>query len=190
MADRDKSRIDEDAEDYITLGTLMRRQRSSEKKEAVERVVHAKLSTREKIRKIRRIDTQVMREPYRGTPPVRPKKTDPPPQPPPRVPRAYPRIKKKPPVSSFFGFLFKEYRNIRDFGRRSHILFTTFLPPGIQLNRAVGMSLDSELVPVCEHLAKVVEKALEVAWLHLKKGEYNQPGCPPSTLPAAVQHRF
>ena len=85
------------------------------------------------------------------------------------------RMKIKAPLAqaSFFRFIFREYKKIRNFGQESHILFSNVFPSRISLNKDIGRSFNKHLHPTAGELVKVLDKILKTGWYYLYKSEYN-----------------
>ena len=122
--------IEKEADENIALGRLLRKDRDELKAEAVERVLATDLRIPQKIEKIQEIDEKqeaveiegIVQRAYLQA-----------------VRRQFVRIRNsiKAPQSaiSYLRYMFRERGRIRDFGRKTHVLETPFLPPGIRPNR-------------------------------------------------------
>jgi len=186
-----KREFQEEADDLIKLGTLLRVSRSEADQLSVEKIMRSDLAIQEKIRKIEEIDQAAAAKSGEGKPQaaaeaVQPAKKRPVKetiflrgQEPP--PRDLKRSGVKSPVYvkathtplPYFAFLFREYRKIREFGKRTHILLPVLFPPSVRLNRDAGAALTKHLHPVSNQLLEILNQVLQVGWLHLHKADYN-----------------
>jgi len=177
-----RRRIEKEAEDHIALGLLLRKRRSPQRREEVERILAGPQSVAQKVDRIKRLDA----EPEAG----QPKEADEPAQEPEAGERvqetelragpaeraerpAAQRIKATPPAASFWAFLFRELPRLRAFGRRTHTLLVTLLPPAARPDPALKGFLTRTLQPWAVELSQRLKPVLELGWLHLTKRQYN-----------------
>ncbi len=168
-----RRRIEKEAEDHIALGLLLRKRRSPERRQEVERILAGPQSVGQKIERIRRLDA----EPEDGQPK---EAAEPAQEPEVRAgpaeraerPAAH-RIKANPPAASFWAFVFRELPRLRAFGRRTHTLLATWLPPAVRPDPALKGFLTQTLQPWAAELARRLKPVLELGWLHLTKRQYN-----------------
>ena len=160
--------IGREADDHIALGLLLRRDRQEPRKGAVQKVLSSNLSTAQKVEKIREIDEtkdsgSVLRVVRRAA-----------------VLAAHGRMVAvsraiKRPVSrrSYFSFLLGEYGKVRKWGRRTHVLSATVLPPGIRMDAGLPNFLVKELQAWAHELSARLKVVAELGWAHLTPHQYN-----------------
>ena len=168
-----KREIQKDAEDFITLGNLLRKKMAEKKRLSVEKVMRSNLSIREKIKRIREIDQPGEEHPDnekifqegRGVN-QRDRKRK-------RVKKGRVEIKASHNPRSYLSFLFKDYRKVREFGKKTHIFVSVLFPPGVRLNKDLGTLFVKYLQPASAELLEILNPVLENGWLHLHKIDYN-----------------
>ncbi len=168
-----KREIQKDAEDFITLGNLLRKKMAEKKRLSVEKVMRSNLSIREKIKRIREIDQPGEEHPDnekifqegRGVN-QRDRKRK-------RVKKGRVEIKAFHNPRSYLSFLFKDYRKVREFGKKTHIFVSVLFPPGVRLNKDLGTLFVKYLQPASAELLEILNPVLENGWLHLHKIDYN-----------------
>ena len=163
-----RTEIEREADDHIALGLLLRKDRDEQKKSAVSKVLASELTVAQKIEKIREIDEkedtlallrivrQVGAQSSRGYAS--------------RVSRS---IKRPLQRLSWIAFLFRELPRVREFGRRSHILRTRFMPPGVRMERRLREFFVRELQPSAVELSRLLAPVAEHGWLYLTPRQYN-----------------
>jgi hypothetical protein len=164
-----RRQIEKEAEDHIALGLLLRRRRSPGRRAGVERILAGTQSVSQKVERIRRLDAEPEaaeegpgpEETVRAEPPDRAERP------------AAARIKLNPPAASLWAFVFHELPRIRAFGRRTHTLLASWLPPAVRVDPAVKTFLAQTLQPWASELAQRLKPVLELGWLHLTKRQYN-----------------
>ncbi len=183
MSDQGQNRkdaLENEAQNYIRLGTLVRRPRPEDRAEAVAQVLAESLPIDEKIRRIEKIDSAPLPLKAKKPTAAHPGPAPAPPEPGQRAKqtviaaaRRRARIKAELAPSSFMQYLLREGVEIR---RRAK--GNVFLKAGVfriafedlmardYLDRA-----KRELVP---HLLAALETALREAWRFLRKSEYNR----------------
>jgi hypothetical protein len=177
----DRRKIEKEAEDHIELGLLLRRRRSPERRREVERILAGPQSAGEKVQRIRRLDRESEAgQPREAEPDQEAEGGEPEQQSADRVEsgeraerQAARRIKAAPPPASFWTFAFRELPRLRAFGRRTHTLLTTWLPPAVRADPALRGFLTQSLQPWAAELAQRLKPVLELGWLHLTKRQYN-----------------
>ena len=75
--------------------------------------------------------------------------------------------------NAYFVFLFRELGQVREFGRKSHVLLPVFFPPNVRLNELVRRTFQRELVTSASELRELTAQALELGWYYLGKRSYN-----------------
>ena len=160
--------IEKEADDNIALGRLLRIEREELKKKAVERVLETDLRISQKIEKIREIDEKqeaqeierIVQRAYLQA-----------------VRREFVRLRNavKVPQKSipYLRYIFRERGRISDFGRKTHVLATPLLPPGIRLNRELRNFFVRDLQNWSAEIAHRLELITEHGWLHLTPLQYN-----------------
>ncbi|MGA2642343.1 MAG: hypothetical protein ABSG21_15745, partial [Spirochaetia bacterium] len=156
------------ADDHVTLGDLLRKERAEPRRSAVHRVAAQPLTVTQKIEAIRSIDErgdavgvlQVVRAAsaqaarnYAG--------------------RISLTIKKEIPVRSYFRFLFTDFFRVRKFGRRSYVLDARILPPGMRVSPGLIDFLSTEIHDAGRELAVCLIPAVTQGWLYLTPKNYN-----------------
>jgi hypothetical protein len=160
--------IDKEADDNITLGRLLRKEREELKKQAVERVLATDLRIPQKIEKIEEIDAKQDPEEIERI-----------------VQRAYLQavrrelarfrasVKAHQKSIPYLRYMFRERRRIHDFGRKTHVLDTPFLPPGIRTNQELRNFFVRDLQNWSAEISHRLELITEHGWLHLTPLQYN-----------------
>jgi hypothetical protein len=160
--------IEKEADDNIALGRLLRKERSELQKQAVERVLTTDLRIPQKIEKIEEIDQKqdaqeierIVQLAYLQA-----------------VHREFVRLRAavKAPQRSipYLRYMFRERRRIHDFGRKTHVLDTPFLPPGIRANRELRNFFVRDLQNWSAEISPKLELITEHGWLHLTPLQYN-----------------
>jgi hypothetical protein len=160
--------IEKEADDNIALGRLLRKDRDELKKKAVDRVLATDLRIPQKIEKIEEIDEKqealeiegIVQRAYLQA-----------------VRRQFVRIRNsiKAPQKSvpYLRYMLKERRRIHDFGRKTHVLETPFLPPGIRPNRELRNFYVRDLQNWSAEISHRLELITEHGWLHLTPLQYN-----------------
>ncbi len=168
---RSRGEIEREAENHITLGMLLRRVRKPEQQRAVEAVLASRLSIRQKIEKIRALD---LRHEHAGEEQAAGEIVASPP-PGQRAGARRAQLSLKAPVSDcgYFAYLLRERRQLRDFGRSSHVFQATLLPPGVRINPEIKGFLITYVVPWAAELQEMAAQALDVGWLYLNRHGYN-----------------
>jgi hypothetical protein len=185
-----KNEIHEEADDLITLGNLLRIDRNEADQLSIEKIMHRDLNIREKISLITEINlseesnTEIKKniKPEKEAGPVGTrsdkvknlkKYND-------RIPMdTYPQLKNVVSIKAnhnpppYLTYLFREYRKIRDFGKRTHVLLPVFFPPSVKLNKDLGASFTKYLLPKTSQLLDLLNPVLEIGWLYLSKFDYN-----------------
>ncbi|MBA7536363.1 hypothetical protein ES705_28626 [subsurface metagenome] len=187
-----KREIQKEAEDLITLGNLLSTDRNQKKQLSVENVMHSNLSIQEKIKRIRKVDQSVEEHPDKGKilqkgkgvilkdlksgkgkilqkgkgVILRDMKRK-------RAKKAGVEIKASHNPRSYLFFLFKEYRNVREFGKKTHIFVSVLFPPMVRLNKDLGTFFAKYLQPAAAELLEILNPVLEIGWLYLHKIDYN-----------------
>jgi hypothetical protein len=160
--------IEREADDNIALGRLLRKERDQLKKQAVERVLATDLRVPQKIEKITEIDEkqdaqeiervvqqaclQALRREF-----VRLRNS----------------VKATQKSSPYLQYMFRERRRIHDFGRKTHVLDTPILPPGIRANRELRNFFVRDLQNWSAEISHRLELITEHGWLHLTALQYN-----------------
>lgn len=160
--------ISREADAQIALGILLRKDRPEPKRSAVQKVLSSSLSTSQKVEKIREVDEtqdaigvlhvvrQASAQAARG-----------------QVSR-FSRLVKQPIQGfSYFTFLFREYRRVRQFGRRTHVLDATFWPPGIRLDQNMPNFLVRQAQAWAAELSPRLKGITDHGWVHLTPRQYN-----------------
>jgi hypothetical protein len=174
-----KEALEHEAQNYIRLGTLVRRARPDERAEAVAQVLADNLSIDEKIRRIERIDAtrpaSEARKPNaspKAAPSlapslVRSKQTVI------AAARRRSRIKANLVASTFMQYLLRESAEIRKRAKGNSLLKAGLF--SVAMNEAAAREFleraKKELVPV---LLAALETTLREAWRFLRKSEYNR----------------
>lgn len=173
----DRTEIEDEARSFITLGVLLQKQRTATRKREVERIVHSNLSTNAKIERIRAID-QSADGPSKEGSPARPgglkKTTRAGARGSARQPVPKNRIAKRPlSRASFFHYLFKEFREIKKFGRRTLTLDAIVFPPQIKLHGNLSAFLTKIHQRSAKDLWLFLNRVESRGWLYLTKRGYN-----------------
>ena len=160
--------IEIEADDNIALGRLLRKEREELKKQAVERVLATDLRISQKIEKIKEIDEKqdpqeierVVQRAYLQA-----------------LRREFVRLRSSVKASQksipYLKYMFRERRRIRDFGRKTHVLDTPFLPPGIRTNLELRNYFVRDLQNWSAEISHKLELITEHGWLHLTPLQYN-----------------
>ena len=69
--------------------------------------------------------------------------------------------------------MFRELPRLRAFGRRTHTLLVSWLPPAVRADPALKGFLTQTLQPWAAELSQRLKPVLELGWLHLTKRQYN-----------------
>ena len=167
-----RRQIEKEAEDHIALGLLLRKRRSPGRRQEVERILAGPQSVGRKIERIKQLDA----EPETAGPEAVEQGPEPEnrAEPAERAERqAARRIKSSPPPASFWAFVFHELPRLRAFGRRTHTLLVSWLPPAVRADPALKGFLVQTLQPWAAELNQRLKPVLELGWLHLTKRQYN-----------------
>jgi hypothetical protein len=178
----DRRKIEKEAEDHIALGLLLRKRRSPQRREEVQRILAGPQSVGQKIEGIKRLDArpeagrpgeaaEPAQETETGGSGLEPEAGAGPAQRLERPPAH--RIKASPPAASFWSFVFRELPRLRAFGRRTHTLLTGWFPPAVRADPALKGFLTQTLQPWAAELGRRLKPVLELGWLHLTKRQYN-----------------
>ncbi len=163
--------IEKEADEHICLGRLLQRQRDEESKWAVDRILASDLRVPQKIERIREIDEkqdseeieQIVRHAYLQAARRRSAKI-----------RESIKVPQK--SAGYLSFLFREMRQIRDFGNKTHVLQTGLFPPGVRINRELQGYLVRYLQSWAAELSSRLKLASDHGWLHLTPLQYNLVG--------------
>ncbi len=163
-----RAEIEREADDHIALGLLLRKEREEPKKSAVQKVLANPLTIPQKIEKIKEIDEKedalaILHVVRQASAQVARS----------QVSRISRMIKKTIQSCSYFSFLFTEYRRVRQFGRRSYVLETRLLPPGIRIDPQLPAFLAREILTTAAELSLRLDPVVEHGWLHLTPKQYN-----------------
>lgn len=160
--------IEQEADDSIALGRLLRIERDEPKRKAVERILATDLSVARKIEKIREIDQvkeaaeierivqhaclQAVRRQFVGV-----------------------RNSVKAPQKShsYFTYLVAERGRLRAFGRKTHVLEANLLPPGVRPSRDLRDFFVQRLQSWSAEISPPLKLIAEHGWLHLTPLQYN-----------------
>lgn len=146
------------------LGMLLQKQRAERTQAQVAEVLQRDAPTADKVREIRRLDAMAELEEQGETVA----------QPLSRPLAAIKSVIKAPHRrASYVEFLMKQHGRIRSFGRKSHTLETSLIPPGVRLDAAVQKPFREQLGPLAAELLKLCDHALEIGWTVLLRGDYN-----------------
>ncbi len=160
--------IEKEADENIALGRLLRKDRDELKAEAVERVLATDLRILQKIEKIQEIDEKQEAVEIEGI--VQRACLQ-------AVRRQFVRKRNsiKAPQSAipYLRYMFRERGRIRDFGRKTHVLETPFLPPGIRPNRELRNFFVRDLQNWSAEISPRLGLITEHGWLHLTPLQYN-----------------
>ena len=171
----DRTEIEDEARSFITLGVLLQKQRNPVQKREVERILRSSLGTNAKIERIRAVDQA--NEPGAARSPRSPRfekaarksrGTD--------GRHAVPKNREaKKPLSrsSLFHYLFREFREIRKFGRRTLTLDAIAFPPQIKLNANISSFLTKIHQRSAKDLWMFLNRVENRGWLYLSKRGYN-----------------
>ncbi len=91
-----------------------------------------------------------------------------------RISHQWSLLKKPLHRAGWFHFLFRDYRKIRDFSRRSHTLLISWVPPRIRLSRGLGLSASHSFQKTARQLYSLLQPVREMGWLILDKQAYNR----------------
>lgn len=157
-----------------TLESLLRKERTENAAAEVDAVLRSSDPSDEKVRRIIEIDRRSPRprrerqrgRRYIGTPEIAGGEIRPHAKRPPRVVREHER-------RSFFGYLFRERRPLREFGERTRTLTTAFFPPQVRLMPDVAGMLVGYLRPTARDVGSMIRQLVVTAWKHLEKTDYN-----------------
>jgi hypothetical protein len=163
-----RGEIEKEADDNIALGRLLRKDRDDEKKRAVEKVLATDLLIPQKIEKIREIDETQDAQEIEGV-----------------VRRAYLQavrrrfvrfrdtIKAPQKAQPYLRYMFRDRGRIHAFGRKTHVLETPLLPPGIRANRGLRNFFVRDLQNWASAISPRLDLITEHGWLHLTPLQYN-----------------
>lgn len=70
-------------------------------------------------------------------------------------------------------FLLRDYRRVREFGRRTHVLDTRLLPPGIRMDPRSAGFFEIHLKAWTKELSLWLSRVVEHGWLYLTPRQYN-----------------
>lgn len=87
--------------------------------------------------------------------------------------RAQRALKRPQQECGYFHFLLRERGRLREFGRRTHVLETTVLPPGLRPAPGLQGFFVRSLQAWCSRLSPALKGLLEHGWLHLTPYQYN-----------------
>jgi hypothetical protein len=73
----------------------------------------------------------------------------------------------------YFTFIFRHYRKIKEFGKKTHILYSIVFPPGFRLNPNLPSFFTKTLQLQARDLLKVAYVTLDQGWSVLGKADYN-----------------
>lgn len=166
-----RKQIEKEADEHISLGMLLRRRRIPARAAAVRRVMAEPLSVAQKVERIRQIDAESSGEPSESPAPEAPAAEE-------RgerreLTRALQAVKVQPSPVSYWRYLLRERSKIRAFGRRTHTLLASWLPPGVRVDPRIARFFEQHLQPWAAELARRLEPVLDLGWLHLTKRQYN-----------------
>jgi len=164
-----RKEIEKEADSHITLGRLLRKERTEKKKNAVQKILAGDMSVVQKIDAIREVDgkedeqevAQIVR-----TAAVQAMRR--------RISRLIGAIKESVPPLSYFSYLFRESWRIRDFGAKSRVLVAGILPPGVRADPALGRFLVEKVQAAAFSLVPRLDIVVEHGWLHLTPTQYNE----------------
>jgi hypothetical protein len=160
--------IEKEADDNISLGRLLRKDRAEEKKKAVEVILAADLRIPQKIEKIKEIDGKQGAEDIERV-----------------VQGAYLQVahrqfirvrdtvKAEQQSLPYLGFMLRERRRVREFGRRTHTLEARFLPPGVRISPELRDFFVQQLQSWAAEITPRLNLVTENGWLHLTPLQYN-----------------
>jgi len=168
LAQLTRAVIEKEADDHIALGLLLRKNRSDPKRDAVQQVLASELTVAQKIEKIKEIDEKedvsgLLHIVRQATAQVARDKVS-------RINRTIKRPLERLP---FLAFLFGEFSKVREFGRRSHVLEVSLLPPGVRLDKHLIDFLTSEVKGSAKELSLRLKPIMEHGWLYLTPRQYN-----------------
>ncbi|MGD0728378.1 MAG: hypothetical protein ABSB63_22950 [Spirochaetia bacterium] len=163
-----RAEIEREADDHIALGLLLGKVREEPKRSAVQKVLANPLTIPQKIEKIKEIDEKedtlaILHVVRQASAQVARS----------QVSRISRMIKKTTQSCSYFKFIFTEYRRVREFGRRSYVLETRLLPPGIRIDPQLPAFLAKEILTTAAELSLRLNPVVEHGWLHLTPRQYN-----------------
>jgi hypothetical protein len=166
-----RKQIEKEADEHISLGMLLRIRRLPAKAAAVRRIMAEPLSVAQKIERIRLLDAEAGAEqPERPAPEAagteeRGEHRE--------LARTLQAVKVQPAAVSYWRYLLRERSKIRAFGRRTHTLLASWLPPGVRADPRLLGFFEQYLQPWAAELARRIEPVLDLGWLHLTKRQYN-----------------
>ncbi len=165
---RTRGEIQNEAENHIALGLLLRKDRAEPRKSAVHKVLAHPISLAQKIEAIKRIDEktdvagvlQVVQDASA------------------RVARNHAGrisllIKKEIPTRSYFRFLLTDFQAVQRFGRRSYVLDVRLLPPGMRLDAHLADFLAKKVYALAKELTVCLMPVAAYGWLYLTPKQYN-----------------
>ncbi|MBN1834876.1 MAG: hypothetical protein JW820_03435, partial [Spirochaetales bacterium] len=160
--------LEREAEDHITLGTLLRREREEPRRLAVERVLAANLSVAQKIQKIQAIDAeeddQGVQRVLRGAAEQATRR---------QLSRVLESIKLSRSRAPYLSYLLRERDRLRQFGRQTHVLEARLLPPAVRASQGLQFFFVRKLQSWAGELSEKLALVKEVGWLYLTRRRYN-----------------
>ena len=176
---RSRNRIEQEANDHITLGTLLQRYRGPDHALAVQRVVDGHMSVARKIEEIRRLDARYLGSTEaelsssggesrrhaegNGGSAARRRGTD----------RRLASAKAMLLRASWLHYMFSDFGRIRRFGEKTETLRCRFFPPSIRLESGLGSRLARRYQKRARELWLLLNRVEESGWLHLTVRQYN-----------------
>ncbi|MFP4383670.1 MAG: hypothetical protein ACLFST_02050 [Spirochaetia bacterium] len=174
----DTASIQNEAQSLIELGRLLKRKRSAEKQAQIEKIIHSKRHTDEKIAEIHRLDEEAVQE-------NKPREEQ-------KINRFGSRektenkiikrkliirnrhsVKQLPSYNGFFQYLFSDFRKIKEFGVRHRLLTSSIIPGKLKINRNAGVLLTKSLKPTSRELLPLLNRCIDEGWKFLTKTNYN-----------------
>ena len=161
--------IENEADNHITLGRLLRKERLEPRKGGVKKILASELSIPQKIEKIREVDdrkndqevAQVVREAAAQA--VRR-----------RISGLSRTIKAPVQPLPYFSYLFREYGRIRQFGEKAQVLIAGLWPPGLKADPGLGAFMVEKVQATALALLPRLTVVTEHGWLHLAPAQYNE----------------
>lgn len=189
MGDRD-DRIQREAENYRVMGELLTKHRAPREAESVRNVLESEAPLEEKIRRIRAIDLNgsAVQDVPAGKPLAAvpespsPARKNPPAsdvlrsQPAPAFetgPESVERIRPAIRRSGFFGFFFREYGRLQEFGTKTGLLSFRLIPPSFLLNGFTAKTILSAAFRDAAEVLPLLRFIQERGWLTMEKFDYN-----------------
>jgi hypothetical protein len=163
-----RKQIEKEADEHISLGMLLRLRRVPARAAAVRRIMAEPLSVAQKIERIRQIDAEAGAEEPAGQVAEASGSGE-------RreLARALQSVKIPPSPVSYWRYLLRERSKLRAFGRRTHTLLASWLPPGVRLDPRLPRFFEQHFQPWAAELSRRLEPVLDLGWLHLGKRQYN-----------------